>query len=91
MVATPPPIRTSLLPAAALVGVFLVLPLLTTVVVSVTAGGEGPTLRHYLLLFGDGRVGRAIVNSLWWLVLAILVCLLGLLLAWLGHRAGRVL
>ena len=72
-----------LVPAAVLVGVLLVLPLVTTIVVSLAGWGA-----HYREIAGDSGVRHAIRNSVWWLAFAPLVCLGGLALARLG-RGGR--
>ena len=73
-----------LLPAAVLVGVLLVLPLVTTIVVSL--GGWGA---HYRDVAADEGVRHAIRNSVWWLAFAPLVCLGGLGLARLGSGGRR--
>jgi alpha-glucoside transport system permease protein len=72
-----------LLPAAVLVGVLLVLPLVTTIVVSLAGWGA-----HYREIADDSGVRHAIRNSVWWLAFAPLVCLGGLGLARLA-RGGR--
>jgi alpha-glucoside transport system permease protein len=72
-----------LLPAALLVGVVLVLPLVWAVVDSLHGG-----LGNYAGVLRDGQVRHAVRNSLFWLVLAPVICLFGLLLAWTirAHR-----
>jgi alpha-glucoside transport system permease protein len=77
-----------LLPAVVLVGVVLVLPLVWAVVDSLHGG-----FANYVNLFHDGQVRHAIRNSLFWLVLAPVICVFGLLLAWTigGHRRVGVL
>jgi alpha-glucoside transport system permease protein len=82
----PRPWRTLLLlaPAAVLVGVLLVLPLVTTIVVSL--GGWGS---HYKAVAGDEGVRHAVRDSVAWLAFAPLVCLGGLGLARLGSGGGR--
>lgn len=75
-----------LLPAGALVGVVLLAPLLVTLVESLTAGPEAVGFGHYQTVLGDQRVRHAVGNSLAWLAVAPLVCLAGLVLAWLGLR-----
>ncbi|MEV0228081.1 ABC transporter permease subunit [Nonomuraea sp. NPDC050786] len=65
-------------------GVILV-PLCATVVLSLSGG-----LGAYDVLF-DGKVLQALGNSFVWLVLAVVVCVVGLGLAWLARNAGPVL
>jgi alpha-glucoside transport system permease protein len=77
-----------LLPAGLLVGTVLILPLAWAVVDSLHGG-----LRNYADVLRDEQVRHAIRNSLFWLVLAPVVCLFGLLLAWTigAHRRIGVL
>ncbi|MFI7641089.1 ABC transporter permease subunit [Nonomuraea sp. NPDC049400] len=65
-------------------GVILV-PLCATVVLSLSHG-----LGAYDVL-SDGKVLQALGNSFVWLVLAVVVCAVGLGLAWLARNAGPVL
>jgi alpha-glucoside transport system permease protein len=81
----PWPSLLHLLPAAALVGLAIVLPLGWAVVVSFSDG-----LRGYREVLGDGQVRHAIGDSLVWLILAPVVCLFGLLLAWLTRGSRRL-
>jgi alpha-glucoside transport system permease protein len=74
-----------LLPAAVLVGAVIVLPLVWAIVVSLKDGGRG-----YVALWTDHGTRNAILNSLVWLVLAPVVCLFGLLLAWLARGSRRL-
>ncbi len=76
-----------LLPGAALVGGVLVVPLLATAVASIRVGEADLGVGHYRSVLGDSGVRHAVGNSLLWLALAVLVCLVGLLVAWLGLRA----
>ncbi|MFF4619234.1 ABC transporter permease subunit [Nonomuraea jabiensis] len=64
-------------------GVILI-PLCATVVLSLSAG---PGAYDVLL---DGRVLQSLGNSFMWLVLAVVVCAVGLGLAWLARNAGPV-
>ncbi|MCW2865599.1 MAG: Alpha-glucoside transport system permease protein [Actinoallomurus sp.] len=77
-----------LLPAGLLVGIVLVVPLAWAVVDSLHGG-----LRNYADVLRDGQVRHAVYNSLFWLVLAPVVCVFGLLLAWTigAHRRIGVL
>lgn len=77
-----------LLPATLLVGVVLVLPLVWAVVDSLHGG-----LGNYVGVLRDGQVRHAVRNSLFWLILAPVICLFGLLLAWTisAHRRIGVL
>jgi ABC-type glycerol-3-phosphate transport system permease component len=74
-----------LLPAIALVGAVIVLPLLWAVVVSFGNGGRG-----YYALWTDGGIRHAIRGSLVWLFLAPVVCAFGLLLAWQARGVRRL-
>ncbi|GAA0342824.1 hypothetical protein NE235_01275 [Actinoallomurus spadix] len=74
-----------LLPATALVGAVVVLPLVWAVVVSFDDGGHG-----YGALWTDHGIRHAIVNSLVWLVLAPVVCAFGLFLAWQARGVRRL-
>lgn len=74
-----------LLPATALVGAVVVLPLVWAVVVSFDDSGRG-----YEALWTDGGTRHAIFNSLVWLVLAPVVCGFGLLLAWQARGVLRL-
>ncbi|WP_214105127.1 ABC transporter permease subunit [Acrocarpospora catenulata] len=74
-----------LLPAAVLAVVVLLAPLVATVVTSVT-GAEGAG--GYLEVLTDEDVWLALVHNAVWLVLALVVCGLGLGLAWLSRDAG---
>ncbi len=74
-----------LLPAAALVGAVIALPLVWAVVVSLKDGGHG-----YVVLWTDDHLGHAIRDSLVWLGLAPVVCAFGLLVAWLARGVRRL-
>lgn len=76
-----------LLPATVLATVLLLVPLAGTVVRSLTAQ-DGPA--NYAKVMGDGDVGvwPALLNSTVWLLLALVVCALGLGLAWLARDVG---
>ncbi|SDI53930.1 ABC transporter permease subunit [Nonomuraea jiangxiensis] len=65
-------------------GIILV-PLFVTVIISFSNGLTG-----YAVL-GDEKVLQSLGNSFVWLVLAVLVCVVGLGLAWLTRNAGPVL
>ncbi len=71
-------------PAAVLVGVVVLVPLLATIVVSLTDWGA-----HYRDLARDDGIRHAIRNSIGWLALAPLVCLAALALARLGRGPRR--
>jgi alpha-glucoside transport system permease protein len=77
-----------LLPAGLLVGAVLVLPLGWAIVGSLHGGPH-----NYVDVLRDGQVRHAIRNSLFWLLLAPVVCLFGLLMAWTvgAHRRIGVL
>jgi alpha-glucoside transport system permease protein len=77
-----------LAPAGLLVGAVLVLPLTWAVVDSLHGG-----LGNYAEVLRDGQVRHALRNSLFWLVLAPVVCVFGLLMAWTvgAHRRVGVL
>lgn len=77
-----------LLPAGLLVGAVLVLPLVWAIVDSLHGGPH-----NYVDVLRDGQVRHAIRNSLFWLLLAPVVCLFGLLMAWTvsAHRRIGVL
>jgi alpha-glucoside transport system permease protein len=83
-----PPLRWRplllLTPAAVLVGLVLVLPLLATIVVSLGNGGG-----HYLDVLRDPAVRHAFRNSFGWLAFAPVVCLAGLALARLAGSGRR--
>jgi alpha-glucoside transport system permease protein len=66
-------------------GVVLVLPLVATVVVSLRGG-----LGNYTAVLRDGQVRHAIVDSLGWLVLALVICLVGMVLVRPLRGARRV-
>ncbi|WP_371785457.1 carbohydrate ABC transporter permease [Streptosporangium subroseum] len=74
-----------LLPAAALAVVVLLAPLVATVVTSVTRD-DGPV--NYLDVVTDREVWLALLHNAVWLMLALVVCGLGLGLAWLARDAG---
>ncbi|MFF0309942.1 ABC transporter permease subunit [Streptosporangium sp. NPDC004379] len=74
-----------LLPAVGLVVAGLLVPLAATVVTSLTGNG-GP--RAYLDVVNDAQVRTALLNNAVWLVLAPVVCALGLGLAWLARGVG---
>lgn len=73
-----------LVPAAVLAAAVLAGPLVATIVTSFTAGPGG--LANYRAVLADPAVRHAMANSLRWLVLAPVVCLAGLLVAWPGRR-----
>jgi alpha-glucoside transport system permease protein len=77
-----------LLPAGMLVGTVLVLPLVWAVADSLHGGPH-----NYVDVLRDGQVRHAVRNSLFWLFLAPVVCLFGLLMAWMigAHRRIGVL
>ncbi|MBO0821248.1 MAG: hypothetical protein J2P26_10395, partial [Nocardiopsaceae bacterium] len=74
-----------LTPAAAVVAAGLAAPLLVTFVVSI-AGGDG-ALANYGAVLRDASVGRAMAHSALWVAFALALCLIGLGVAWLAHRA----
>ncbi len=74
-----------LVPAAILVGTVTVLPLVSTIIISFRHG-----LRDYVAILNDAQVRHAIVDSLWWLVLAFVVCGFGLLVAWIARGTRRL-
>jgi ABC-type glycerol-3-phosphate transport system permease component len=76
-----------LAPAAVVIAAVLGAPFLTTVVVSFAAGHG--VLRNYGGVFTDPNIRHAMDNSVRWVVFAPLVCLAGLLGAWLGRRWHR--
>ncbi|HEY9474224.1 MAG TPA: hypothetical protein VIS06_10275, partial [Mycobacteriales bacterium] len=81
-----------LLPAAVLVGVMLVVPLVATVVTSVHVSGSrflGLGWDHYTALWHDRQIRHAIFNSLGWLAIAPLICVVGFVLARLGRGPRR--
>jgi ABC-type glycerol-3-phosphate transport system permease component len=73
-----------LVPAVTLTAAVLAGPLLVALVDSFTSGRGG--LDNYRAVLADPAVRHAMVNSLRWLVFAPLICLAGLLLAWLCRR-----
>lgn len=75
------------LPAVLAVLAVLVLPLLATVVRSLHRDGRFVWLAEYGV-FGDDRVARATLNSIWWVVFALVLGAAGLGLAELARRAG---
>lgn len=82
----------ALLPAAVLVGVMLAAPLVATVITSLHVAGSGFFgfgLDHYAAIWHDGQVRHAVANSLRWLAIAPLVCVVGFALAQLGRNARR--
>lgn len=74
-----------LVPAAVLVGTVTILPLVWTVGISFQHG-----LRDYAAVLQDAQVRHAIVDSLWWLLLAFAVCGVGLLIAWRTRGIRRL-
>jgi ABC-type sugar transport system permease subunit len=72
-----------LAPAAVLVGLVLVVPLLATVLASLRVEGSGFGPGNYVRVLGDPQVRHAVANSLRWLAIAPLVCLVGFGFAWL--------
>lgn len=76
------------LPAVLAVLVVLVLPLLVTGWQSLHRDGRFVWLAEYGVLVTDERVRRAELNSLWWVVFALVLVLAGLGLAELTRRAG---
>jgi alpha-glucoside transport system permease protein len=74
-----------LLPAVVVVGAVIVLPLVWAIVVSLKHG-----VHSYQALWHDHQAMHALRNSLVWLLLAPVVCLLGLLLAWLARGSRRL-
>lgn len=84
---TPLPWRAvlHLVPAAAFVGAVTVVPLVWTIAVSFRHG-----LRDYATVLRDAQVRHAIVDSLWWLLLAFVVCGVGLLVAWMARGTRRL-
>ena len=65
-----------LIPAIVLTGAFLLVPLVATIVISLTGWGT-----HYRDVIADPEVRHALRNSIGWLAFAPLVCLGGLVLA----------
>lgn len=76
-----------LAPAGVVVLAVLAAPFLTTVAESFGPGAAG--LGNFGSVLRDPAVGHAMVNSVRWVVVAALVCLAGLLVAWPGSRARR--
>ncbi|SNT57591.1 alpha-glucoside transport system permease protein [Streptosporangium subroseum] len=74
-----------LLPAVVLTAVVLLAPLTVTVVTSVTEDGG---LDGYLKVLTDDEVWLALFHNALWLMLALVVCGLGLGLAWLARDTG---
>jgi alpha-glucoside transport system permease protein len=74
-----------LLPAVVLAVVVLLAPLATTVVTSVTED-DGPA--NYLKVMTNPEVWGALLHNAVWLILALVVCALGLGCAWLARDAG---
>lgn len=85
----------SVLPAAVLVCLMVVAPLVYTVVTSLWVGrgaglaGTGFGFGHYAAIWYDPQVRHAVANSLRWLAVAPLVCLIGFVLARIGRDARR--
>jgi len=75
-------------PAALAVLTVLVLPLLATVWDSVHRDGRFVGLAEYGVVLDDGRVQRAISNSVLWVLFALVLGAAGLGLAELARRAG---
>lgn len=80
-----------LLLAAVPVCAMLVVPLVATIVTSLWVGGQHGYLGvdHYLAIWRDPQIRHAVANSLRWLVIAPLVCLVGFALARLSRDARR--
>jgi alpha-glucoside transport system permease protein len=76
-----------LAPATVVVLAVLAAPFLTTVAESFGPGAAW--LGNYGAVLRDPTIGHAMVNSVRWVVVAALVCLAGLLVAWPGSRARR--
>lgn len=77
---------------AALVGVFVVWPLLATGWASIRTPGSGLLgvgWGHFQAILSDTDARHAIANSFWWLVIAIVVLAVGFLLALLGPNTRR--
>jgi alpha-glucoside transport system permease protein len=75
-----------LAPAGLVVAAGLAAPLLFTIGVSVAAPGG---LGNYGAVLRDAAIGRAMAHSALWVVFAVAVCVAGLGVAWLAHRAER--
>jgi ABC-type glycerol-3-phosphate transport system permease component len=75
-----------LAPAGLVVAAGLAAPLLFTIGVSVAAPGG---LGNYGAVLRDAAVGRAMAHSALWVAFAVAVCVAGLGVAWLAHRAER--
>jgi alpha-glucoside transport system permease protein len=75
-----------LAPAGLVVAAGLAAPLLFTIGVSVAAPGG---LGNYGAVLRDPAVGRAMAHSALWVAFAVAVCVAGLGVAWLAHRAER--
>lgn len=76
-----------LAPATVVVLAVLAAPFLTTVAGSFGPGAAG--LGNYGAVLRDPAIGHAMVNSVRWVVVAALVCLAGLLVAWPGCWSQR--